>query len=134
MSQPQQTPWRIDGGRVYDAYGNQVTFGLDNLEFVVACVNQYDELLKEREMKIDDAFLRAVLEKAGTHYPLDIMRATLAVAAERGLVVPPDAVKMWAVTDTDGRMHTVSTSRRKSEGACAAGETVVRVAVVEVKE
>lgn len=85
-------------------------------------------------MQVDDAFVAAVLEKSGTHYPIDIIRATLAVAAERGLVVPPDAVKMWAVTDTDGRMHTVSTSRRKSEGACAAGETVVRVAVVEVKE
>lgn len=91
MSQPQQTPWRIDGGRVYDAYGNQVTLGLDNLEFVVACVNQHNELLKEREMKIDDAFLRAVLEKAGTHYPYDIIRATLAVAEERGMLAKEEA-------------------------------------------
>ena len=47
MKTPQQTPWRIDGGRVYDAYGNQVTLGLDNLEFVIACVNQHNELLAE---------------------------------------------------------------------------------------
>lgn len=133
MSQPQQTPWRIDGGRVYDAYGNQVTFGLDNLEFVVACVNQYDELLKEREMKIDDAFLRAVLEKAGTHYPLDIMRATLAVAAERGLVVPDGAPRMWAVKLGD-EFHTVRYHREQSIGGCITGETVVRVAIVEIKE
>ena len=133
MSQPQQTPWRIDGGRVYDAYGNQVTFGLDNLEFVVACVNQHNELLKEREMKIDDAFLRAVLEKAGTHYPYDIIRATLAVAAERGLVVPDGAPRMWAVKLGD-EFHTVRYHREQSIGGCITGETVVRVAIVEIKE
>lgn len=85
-------------------------------------------------MQVDDAFVLAVMARVGdARYPIDIIAATLAVAAERGMVVPDGAPKMWAVTDTDGRMHAVSTSRRKSEGACAAGETVVRVAVVEIK-
>ena len=66
MSQPQQTPWRIDGGRVYDAYGNQVTLGLDNLEFVVACVNQYDELLAEiARLRDKVAELESLFPKVG---------------------------------------------------------------------
>lgn len=51
-----------------------------------------------------------------------------------GMVVPDGAPRMWAVKDIDGAMHTVSASRRKSECACADGETVVRVAIVEIKE
>ncbi len=85
------------------------------------------------EVKIDDAFISAVLEKAGTHYPLDIMRATLAVAAERGLVVPDGAPRMWAVKLGD-EFHTVRYHREQSIGGCITGETVVRVAIVEIKE
>lgn len=85
------------------------------------------------EVKIDDAFISAVLEKAGTHYPLDIMRATLAVAAERGLVVPDGAPRMWAVKLGD-EFHTVRYYRKQSIVGCITGETVVRVAIVEIKE
>ena len=86
-------------------------------------------------MKVDDSFISAVLEKAGTHYPLDIMRATLAVAAERGLVVPEGAPRMWGVKTCNKlnplkvfRTHTAATSAAFGEG------TVVRVAIVEIKE
>lgn len=86
-------------------------------------------------MQVDDAFVAAVLEKSGTHYPIDIIRATLAVAAERGLVVPEGAPRMWGVKTCNKlnplkvfRTHTAATSAAFGEG------TVVRVAIVEIKE
>ena len=72
--------------------------------------------------QVDDAFLADVIERAGNHYPHDIIRATLAVAAERGMVVGEVAPRMWAVKGIDVAMHTASTSRRKSESVCVDGE------------
>ena len=90
----------------------------------------------QREMKVDDSFISAVLEKAGTHYPLDIIAATLSVAAERGLVVPEDAPRAWAVAGPNGEPSTVrlfATHTAASKYAIQ-GATVVRVAIVEIKE
>lgn len=88
------------------------------------------------EMNVDDAFIRAVLEKAGTHYPIDIMRATLSVAAERGMVVPEDAPRAWARKEDTGLIDVegVFVWRDDAEENLFAGETVVRVAIVEIKE
>jgi hypothetical protein len=88
------------------------------------------------EVKVDDAFIRAVLEKAGTHYPIDIMRATLAVAAERGLVVPDGAPRALARKEDTGLIDVegVFVWRDDAEENLFAGETVVRVALVEIKE
>jgi len=88
------------------------------------------------EVKVNDSFISAVLEKAGTHYPLDIIAATLAVAAERGLVVPEDAPKAWARKEDTGLIDVegVFVWRDDAEENLFAGETVVRVAIVEIKE
>ena len=81
----------------------------------------------------DDAFLADVIERAGNHYPHDIIRATLAVAAERGMVVGEGVRKMWAVKTKVGLFHP-NGIRRSAELNCEEGEAVVRVAIVEIKE
>lgn len=82
----------------------------------------------------DDAFLADVIERAGNHYPHDIIRATLAVAAERGLVVGEGAPRMWAVKGRDGAVGDAFSERDDANDYRGLGETVVRVAIVEVKE
>lgn len=86
-------------------------------------------------MRVDDAFIRDVMARVDeARYPIDIIEATLAVAADRGLVVPEGARKMWAVKTTRG-LRTVRHDRDQVFGYCDDGdETVVRVAIVEIKE
>ena len=86
-------------------------------------------------MQVDDAFVEAVRKEAGYHDDdRGIIEATLAVAAERGMVVPEGARKMWAVKTTRG-LRTVRHDRDQVFGYCDDGdETVVRVAIVEIKE
>lgn len=89
-------------------------------------------------MQVDDAFVAAVVASVkhgrwDLSYE-DIIEATLAVAAERGMVVPEGARKMWAVKTTRG-LRTVGHDRDQVFGYCDDGdETVVRVAIVEIKE
>lgn len=87
-------------------------------------------------MQVDDAFYQAVMWRLPM-FPstLDVIRATLAEAAERGLVVPEGAPRMWGVKTCNKlnplkvfRTHTAATSAAFGEG------TVVRVAIVEIKE
>ncbi len=91
-------------------------------------------------MSVDDAFIRDVesriVPKDGRSYAGDIIAATLAVAAERGLVVPDDAPKAWARKEDTGLIDVegVFVWRDDAEENLFAGETVVRVAIVEIKE
>jgi hypothetical protein len=94
------------------------------------------------EVTVDDAFIRDVesriVQKDGRSYAGDIIAATLAVAAERGLVVPDDAPKMWVVRDCGCPIDIHETEffpcREHADDYCDLGETVVRVAIVEIKE
>lgn len=86
-------------------------------------------------MQVDDAFVRDVNARL-PEFPdrEQVIAATLAVAAERGMVLPEDAVRMWAVKTTRG-LRTVRHDRDQAFGYCDdGGETVVRVAIVEIKE
>ena len=47
MSEPQQTPWRHVGLWLRDADGNHVSHSYENVEFILTCVNQHNELLAE---------------------------------------------------------------------------------------
>jgi hypothetical protein len=49
MSEPQQTPWRIEAwaGRIYDADGYEIEMDSANVTFIADCVNQHNELLAE---------------------------------------------------------------------------------------
>ena len=81
-------------------------------------------------MQVDDAFVDAVRKEAGYHDDdRDIIAATLAVAAERGLVVPEGAPRMWGVRTLDGRLHI-----GRNQINCQEGEIFVRVANAEIKE
>lgn len=88
-------------------------------------------------VQVDDAFVRDVQSKlkayANREEVASYIAATLAVAAERGMVVPDDARRMWAVKTNAGLFHPCGI-KRAAELNCQAGETVVRVAVVEIKE
>ena len=88
-------------------------------------------------MRVDQGFVDSVMATTEGRYPHEIIEATLAVAAERGLVVPEDAVKMWAVKNADGSIDCDTIQKKQKLARVrlnSVGETVVRVAVVEVKE
>lgn len=86
-------------------------------------------------MQVDDEFVEAVRKEYGINAgDRGIIAATLAVAAERGMVVPEGAAKMWA--SKEGKYfrdfyRTVGEAKMAEKVFC---ETVVRVAVVEIKE
>jgi hypothetical protein len=91
------------------------------------------------EVKVDDAFFDAVskiLPRCSEEFDFArVVRATLAVAAERGLIVPDDAPKAWAVAEfgkpCPGMVFATHTAASKY---APQGTAVVRVAVVEIKE
>lgn len=88
-------------------------------------------------MQVDDEFVLAVRDKSGeSRCEKKIIAATLAVAAERGLVVPDDASKGWAVAESGGKPHPgmVFNHRASAWTYAPKGTAVVRVAVVEIKE
>ena len=85
-------------------------------------------------MQVDDAFIAEVESRCQGDSNRDIIAATLAVAAERGMVVGEGAPRMWAVKTTRG-LRTVRHDRDQAFGYCDDGDgTVVRVAIVEIKE
>lgn len=85
-------------------------------------------------MRVDDAFVTAVRKEAGYHDDdRGIIEATLAVAAERGMVVPEGAPRMWAIKSSDG-IEQVCAEEDTAIDYRLSGETVVRVAIVEIKE
>lgn len=91
-------------------------------------------------MQVDDAFVREfeshIVPEGGRSYIGDIIAATLAVAAERGLVVPEGAagaVRTWAIKSPDG-FEQVCADRDIADEYRLPDETVVRVAIVEIKE
>jgi len=88
------------------------------------------------EVKVDDAFVQAVAMACKNERLSEVIRATLAVAAERGLVVPEDAPRAWARKEDTGLIDVegVFVWRDDAEENLFAGETVVRVAIVEIKE
>lgn len=57
-------------------------------------------------MRVDQGFVDSVMATTEGRYPHEIIEATLAVAAERGLVVGEGAVRMWAVKSAGGRLTT----------------------------
>jgi hypothetical protein len=89
------------------------------------------------EVKVDDAFFDAVskiLPRCSEEFDFArVVRATLAVAAERGLIVPDDAPKMWAVKSSYG-IEQVCAEEDTAIDYRLSDETVVRVAIVEIKE
>jgi len=85
-------------------------------------------------MQVDDAFVRDVMAKVDeARYPIDIIGATLSVAAERGLVVPDVAMRMWATFCGD-RMTQIYRSEDNARHLKMDDEIVVKVAIVEIKE
>lgn len=84
-------------------------------------------------MKVDQEFVDAVMATTEGRYPHEIIEATLAVAAERGMVVPEGAPKMWASKGENGLSDPVY-FKTTAESLALSGETVVRVAIVEIKE
>ena len=66
MSEPQQTPWRRIGARLYDAYDNAVKPDRTNNAFILTCVNQHNELLAEIErLRAKVAELESLFPKMG---------------------------------------------------------------------
>lgn len=88
-------------------------------------------------MQVDDAFVREfeshIVPEGGRSYIGDIIAATLAVAAERGLVVPEGAPRMWATFSGEKMTH-IYRAEDNARHLKMDGETVVRVAIVEIKE
>jgi hypothetical protein len=90
-------------------------------------------------MQVDDAFVRDAMDRFNAYKGKpkatdeEMFRAgieiALAVAAERGLVVPDGAPRMWAVKDAEGQLDAVRHYAHSRKD-----EKFVRVAVVEIKE
>ena len=98
------------------------------------------------EVKVDDAFVAAVMQRSRDNQPHrdagdeEVFRGAieivLSVAAERGLVVPEDAPRAWAVAGPNGEPSTVRlfATHTAASNYAIQGATVVRVAIVEIKE
>lgn len=81
-------------------------------------------------MQVHDEFVDAVREKSGeSRNEATIIQATLAVAAERGLVVPEGAEWRDAIQTESGNLLL-----RFSQYRPLPPEKLVRVAIVEIKE
>jgi hypothetical protein len=68
----------------------------------------------------------------------ELAKCRSTVAAERGMVVPDDAPRMWAVRDCGCPIDIHNAEffpyREHADDYCEHGEAVVRVAIVEIKE
>lgn len=87
--------------------------------------------------EVDYETYMAVSDRLPVNHSLsEAIAATLAVAAERGMVVPEDAPRAWARKEDTGLIDVegVFVCRDDAEENLFAGETVVRVAIVEIKE
>lgn len=85
-------------------------------------------------MQVDDEFFMAVSDRLPQSHSLsEAIAATLAVAAERGMLVPEGAVKMWGLK-TGETIYEAYADRVDAFGCRYPGDSVVRVAVVEIKE
>lgn len=88
-------------------------------------------------MQVDHEFFMAVSDRLPQSHSLsEAIAATLAVAAERGLVVPDDASKGWAVAESGGKPYPgmVFKNRASARNYAPEGTVVVCVAIVEIKE